>query len=127
MKAFEEELGVTIMHAWGMTETSPLGTGGRLKAKHDALSPADSLALRSKQGRVVFGVDMKIVGDDGHELPHDGVAFGDLLVRGPWVIREYFKGDGGDPLVGGTGGITERAGRIFVEAGPGVVAGFGGK
>ena len=91
MKAFEEELGVTIMHAWGMTETSPLGTGGRLKAKHETLSPADSLALRSKQGRVVFGVGMKIVGDDGHELPHDGVAFGDLLVRGPWVVRDYFR------------------------------------
>ena len=91
MKAFEEELGVTIMHAWGMTETSPLGTGGRTKAKHETLSPADNLALRTKQGRVVFGVDMKIVGDDGHELPHDGVAFGDLLVRGPWVVRDYFR------------------------------------
>ncbi|GAB3328753.1 3-(methylthio)propionyl-CoA ligase [Hymenobacter humi] len=91
MKAFEEELGVTIMHAWGMTETSPLGTAGHLKPKHAALSPADSLAVRAKQGRVVFGVDMKIVGDDGQELPHDGVAFGDLLVRGPWVVRDYFR------------------------------------
>ncbi|WP_216680427.1 3-(methylthio)propionyl-CoA ligase [Hymenobacter siberiensis] len=91
MKAFEDELGVTVLHAWGMTETSPLGTGARLKAKHADLSPADSLAIRSKQGRVVFGVDMKIVGDDGHALPHDGVAFGDLLVRGPWVVRDYFR------------------------------------
>ena len=91
MKAFEDELNVTVLHAWGMTETSPLGTGARLKAKHAGLSPADSLAIRSKQGRAVFGVDMKIVGDDGHELPRDGVAFGDLLVRGPWVVRDYFR------------------------------------
>jgi fatty-acyl-CoA synthase len=91
MKAFEEELGVTIVHAWGMTETSPLGTAGHLKAHHAGLNPADSLAIRTKQGRVVFGVDMKIVGDDGQGLPHDGVAFGDLLVRGPWVVRDYFR------------------------------------
>ena len=90
MQAFEDELGVTITHAWGMTETSPLGTGGRLKGKHQSLSPADSLALRAKQGRAVFGIDMKIVGDDGQQLPHDGVAFGDLLVRGPWVVGDYF-------------------------------------
>ncbi|WP_310396450.1 3-(methylthio)propionyl-CoA ligase [Hymenobacter sp.] len=90
MKAFEEELGVTILHAWGMTETSPLGTTSSLKARHAALDPAESLAVRAKQGRAVFGVDMKIVGDDGQELPHDGVAFGDLLVRGPWVVRDYF-------------------------------------
>ncbi len=90
MQAFEEELGVTIMHAWGMTETSPLGTAGHLKPKHQSLSPADSRAVRAKQGRVVFGVDMKIVGDDGQALPHDGVAFGDLLVRGPWVVADYF-------------------------------------
>lgn len=91
MKAFEEELGVTIKHAWGMTETSPLGTAGHLKSKHAHLSPADSQAVRVKQGRVVFGVDMKIVGDDGESLPHDGVAFGDLLVRGPWVVGDYFN------------------------------------
>ncbi len=91
MRAFEDELGVTITHAWGMTETSPLGTGGRLKTKHLALPSADRLAVLAKQGRVVFGVDMKIVGDDGHELPRDGVAFGDLLVRGPWVVRDYFR------------------------------------
>ncbi|MCC3154259.1 long-chain-fatty-acid--CoA ligase [Hymenobacter sp. BT770] len=91
MKAFEEELGVTIKHAWGMTETSPLGTAGHIKPKHQALSPADNLAVRAKQGRVVFGVDMKIVGDDSQELPHDGVAFGDLLVRGPWVVGDYFR------------------------------------
>ena len=91
MKAFEEELHVDIRHAWGMTETSPLGTAGTLKTQHKALSPADNLAVRAKQGRAVFGVDMKIVGDDGQALPHDGVAFGDLLVRGPWVMRDYYR------------------------------------
>ena len=52
-----------------------------------------------KQGRAIFGVDMKIVDDDGKELPWDGKAYGDLLVKGPWVVKEYFKGEGGDPLV----------------------------
>jgi acyl-CoA synthetase (AMP-forming)/AMP-acid ligase II len=90
MKAFVEELNVTITHAWGMTETSPLGTGSRLKATQLNLGADEKAAVLAKQGRVVFGVDMKIVGDDGQELPHDGVAFGDLLVRGPWVVRDYY-------------------------------------
>ncbi len=91
MKAFVEELNVTITHAWGMTETSPLGTAGRLKANQQALGNDEKAAVLAKQGRAVFGVDMKIVGDDGQALPHDGVAFGDLLVRGPWVVRDYFR------------------------------------
>ena len=56
--------------------------------------------MQAKQGRAVFGVDMKIVGDDGQELPRDGKTAGELLVRGPWIISSYFKGEGGDPLVG---------------------------
>ncbi|UOQ99396.1 3-(methylthio)propionyl-CoA ligase [Hymenobacter sp. 5317J-9] len=91
MKAFENELHVTITHAWGMTETSPLGTASRLQAQQQTLSDEEKDALLATQGRAVFGVDMKIVGDDGQELPHDGVAFGDLLVRGPWVVRDYFR------------------------------------
>ena len=91
MQAFVDELGVTITHAWGMTETSPLGTASRLKVNQLNLSTAEKAAVLAKQGRAVFGVDMKIVGDDGHELPHDGVAFGDLLVRGSWVVRDYFR------------------------------------
>ena len=58
------------------------------------------MAVQAKQGRAVFGVDMKIVGEDGNELPRDGKASGELLVRGPWIISSYFKGEGGDPLVG---------------------------
>jgi 3-(methylthio)propionyl---CoA ligase len=80
---------------------SPVGTVGTLKAKQAGLPPAERQAVQHKQGRAVYGVDFKIVGDDGGELPWDGKAFGDLLVRGPWVIREYFKGEGGDPLKDG--------------------------
>jgi len=93
MDAFENELGVTIRHAWGMTETSPLGTAGVLKASQLQLPLATQKAELQKQGRVLFGVDMKIVDDAGQALPHDGVAFGDLLVRGPWVVGDYY----GDP------------------------------
>jgi fatty-acyl-CoA synthase len=84
-----------------MTEMSPLGTACTLKPKHLALDAGQRLAVQAKQGRAVFGVDMKIVGEDGHELPRDGKASGELLVRGPWIVSSYFKGEGGDPLVDG--------------------------
>ena len=98
LRAFEEVHGVRVLHAWGMTEMSPLGTVNTFKAKHAALDTEARFALQSKQGRVIFGVDMKIVDDQGKALPHDGVAFGNLLVRGPWICRSYFRGEGGDPL-----------------------------
>jgi acyl-CoA synthetase (AMP-forming)/AMP-acid ligase II len=101
MRSFQDRHGVDVLHAWGMTEISPLGTACTLKPHQLALPPDERLALQSKQGRVVFGVDMKIVGEDGRELPHDGQASGELLVRGPWVVANYFKGEGGDPLVDG--------------------------
>ncbi len=96
--SFREEYGVDVLHAWGMTEMSPLGTLCTLKNKHLNLPAEAQMKIRLKQGRAIFGVDMKIVDDDGKEQAHDGVAYGDLLVRGPWVIREYFKGEGGNPL-----------------------------
>ena len=96
--AFREEYGVEVLHAWGMTEMSPLGTLCTLKNKHLTMPESEQMKIRLKQGRAIFGVDMKIVGDDGQELPWDGKAYGDLLVRGPWILREYFKGEGGDPL-----------------------------
>lgn len=99
--AFREDYGVDVLHAWGMTEMSPLGTLCTLKNKHLELSAEEQMKLRLKQGRAIFGVDMKIVGDDGQDLPWDGKTYGDLLVKGPWIIREYFKGEGGDPLVDG--------------------------
>jgi acyl-CoA synthetase (AMP-forming)/AMP-acid ligase II len=99
--AFREEYGVEVLHAWGMTEMSPLGTLCTLKNKHLTMSPEEQMKIRVKQGRAIYGVDMKIVGADGKELPWDGKTPGDLYVKGPWVVREYFKGEGGDPLVDG--------------------------
>ncbi len=101
ISAFRDDYGVEVLHAWGMTEMSPLGTVCTLKNKHLGLGEAEQMKIRLKQGRAVFGVDMKIVGDDGIELPWDGKTFGNLLVRGPWVLGQYFKGEGGDPLQGG--------------------------
>ncbi|MDB5750144.1 MAG: alkK [Ramlibacter sp.] len=103
--AFREDYGVEVLHAWGMTEMSPLGTLCTLKNKHLALPAQDQMKLRLKQGRTIFGVNMKIVGDQGQELPWDGRTFGDLYVKGPWVLREYFKGEGGDPLVKDADGV----------------------
>jgi acyl-CoA synthetase (AMP-forming)/AMP-acid ligase II len=99
IKAFRQDHGVEVLHGWGMTETSPLGTLGALKKKHLSMPIEEQSTVLAKQGRAVFGVDMKIVDDDGNDLPWDGKAFGDLYVKGPWVVREYFKGEGGDPLV----------------------------
>ncbi len=96
--AFKDDYGVEVLHAWGMTEMSPLGTLCTLKNKHLGLPEAEQMKIRLKQGRAIFGVDMKIVDGNGRELPWDGKAYGDLLVRGPWILREYFKGEGGDPL-----------------------------
>lgn len=97
IRAFRD-YGVDVIHAWGMTELSPLGTLSRLQGKHLELDDAAQMRLYEKQGRTVYGIDMKIVDDAGAELPWDGKTYGNLLVRGPWVIREYFRGDGGDPL-----------------------------
>jgi fatty-acyl-CoA synthase len=99
--AFRESYGVDVLHAWGMTEMSPLGTLCTLKNKHLNLPAEAQMKLRLKQGRCIFGVDMKIVNDAGEALPHDGKTYGDLLVKGPWIIREYFKQEGESPLVDG--------------------------
>jgi fatty-acyl-CoA synthase len=100
-RAFQEHYDVQVLHAWGMTEMSPLGTVCQMKRRHESMSADDRLALQAKQGRAVFGVDMKIVDADGKELPRDGKTTGELLVRGPWIISSYFKGEGGNPLVNG--------------------------
>jgi fatty-acyl-CoA synthase len=93
LQKFQETYGVAVLHVWGMTELSPIGTSGTLKARHLVMSPAERNAVQSKQGRAVFGVDMKIVGTDGVELPWDGATSGDLMVRGPWVVRDYFRNE----------------------------------
>ena len=96
--AFRDDYGVDVLHAWGMTEMSPLGTLCTLKNKHLKLPEEAQMKLRLKQGRVIYGVDMRIVNEAGEEQPHDGKAYGDLLVKGPWVLANYYKGEE-DPLV----------------------------
>ncbi len=98
--AFNDVYGVEVLHAWGMTEMSPLGTVCTLKNKHLALDSDGKMKVRLKQGRGLFGVDMKIVAGDGTELPWDGKTYGDLLVKGHWIISDYFRGDA-SPLVDG--------------------------
>jgi len=100
MRTLEDEFNVSVTHAWGMTEMSPLGSVSRLKEKHRGLPLPEQRALLEKQGRVPFGVDWKIVDGDGQELPWDGKAFGDLHVRGPWIVKGYYKIDK-SPLVDG--------------------------
>jgi fatty-acyl-CoA synthase len=99
IEAFQNEFGVHVIHAWGMTETSPLGTVGTFKAKDLGRSPEEKLALQLKQGRAIYGVDLRIADTTGSgpakEQPRDGEAFGEIQVRGPWVVGEYFKGEGG--------------------------------
>lgn len=101
MRAFQQRYQVEVLHAWGMTEMSPVGTVCTLKSKHQHLDDEQRMAVQAKQGRAVFGVEMKIVGDDGAELPHDGEASGELMVRGPWIIASYYNGEGGSPLKDG--------------------------
>jgi 3-(methylthio)propionyl---CoA ligase len=98
---FQDKYHVQVIHAWGMTETSPVGTTGTLKGKHQNVSKAEQLALQSTQGRAVFGVDMKVVGEDGEVLPWDGKSSGELMVTGPWIASGYLKGEGGNPLING--------------------------
>jgi len=93
IEEFDKKHGVEVIHAWGMTEMTPIGTVNRGKPFMNSLSNEGKLDVRCKQGRVPFGVDMKIVNDDGEELPRDGKTFGKLLVKGPWTIASYFKAD----------------------------------
>src|SRR5471032_2778248 len=95
---FQERHHVDVRHAWGMTELSPVGTVCSFKAHQMSLPTVERYALQAKQGRPVFGIDMKIVDLEGTDLPWDGTATGDLLVRGHWVTQAYFGHDGGSPL-----------------------------
>jgi 3-(methylthio)propionyl---CoA ligase len=89
IEAFGKDRGIRVDHGWGMTELSPVGTFNRPKAAQAELGEAACLRHGLKQGRVLCGLDMKIV-NNGRELPWDGREFGDLLVRGPWAIHAYF-------------------------------------
>ncbi|GAA4340489.1 3-(methylthio)propionyl-CoA ligase [Variovorax defluvii] len=95
LQIFREKYGVDAVHAWGMTEMSPLGTVCTLKNKHLSLALEQQLPLRIKQGRAIFGVDMKLTNDRGEEIRWDGRTPGNLMVRGPWVVSRYYDPEGG--------------------------------
>jgi fatty-acyl-CoA synthase len=101
MDTLIDRFGVQVIHGWGMTEMSPLGTTGGLLVKHLALPKAEQRKILQKQGHAIYGVDMKIVDDDGQELPWDGQTFGHLLVKGPWIVAGYFREEGGNVLQDG--------------------------
>jgi len=101
MEKFQDVYGVFPIHAWGMTEMSPMGS---LCARTPFLAQADKEArarIQSKQGRAVFGVEMRIVDDHDQPLPHDGKTFGKLMVRGPWIASGYYKNDDRSAFRGG--------------------------
>ena len=95
---FDRDFGAFVMHVWGMTEMSPLGTVGNLLAKHQDCTLQQRLDVQAKQGRAVYGVELRLTDDDGKVLPHDGKACGRLMVRGPWIIANYYGGEGGQVL-----------------------------
>ena len=96
LRVFEDEYGVTMQQGWGMTEMSPLGTVNVPLAKHEGLDREEEVKIKLKQGRLVFGVQMRVVDDDGKELPWDGKSSGHVHVAGPWIASEYFRGAGAD-------------------------------
>src|SRR3990167_513238 len=98
MHTLQGEYGVRVIHAWGMTETSPLATTAAFMGKHKSFSPTQHEAIQHKQGRPLFGVDLRVIDDQGNDIPRDGKAFGSLQVRGPWVMASYMKDEAGDPL-----------------------------
>ena len=95
VRAFELEYDVRVLHGWGMTETSPVAAINQFTPQHQALSPDERVRLQTKQGRELFGVEMRLEGEDGRELARDGAASGRLLVRGPWVVQTYQGGVAG--------------------------------
>ncbi|MGJ7541627.1 long-chain-fatty-acid--CoA ligase [Variovorax sp. LT1R16] len=98
IERFERDFGADFVQGWGMTETSPIGVIGNLLPKHRGLSKEAQTTVKMKQGRGVWGVELKIVDEEGRRLPHDGQAFGHLHVRGPWIASGYFKSEGGAVL-----------------------------
>ena len=91
IEGYERDLGVNVLHAWGMTELSPLGTVSRLSSQHRDLPDAQKWDIKATQGYTVGGVEIRIVNEMGEELPWDGTTMGEVQVRGPWVIKSYFK------------------------------------
>ena len=98
LEKFEKDYDVSVMHAWGMTEMSPLGTIGAFKSGMEDLNFEEQMNIKLKQGRATYMVEMKITDDEGNELPWNGKDFGHLLVRGPFIASKYIKGEGGQIL-----------------------------
>ena len=118
LRTFVEKYNVPVIHGWGMTEMSPLGTATTLKGGQERLGDEERFAVLAKQGRVPYGVDMRIVDDTGNELPWDGKTPGNLEVRGPWIIERYFKETGDAPLREGwfpTGDVATIDARGFMQ------------
>ena len=91
IKAYERDFGVNVVHAWGMTELSPIGSVAKLQTRHQDLDDERRWDVKAKQGYFVPGVDARIVDDNGKELPWDGATMGELQVRGYWVAGQYYK------------------------------------
>jgi fatty-acyl-CoA synthase len=119
VRGFRDEFGVSVTHAWGMTETSPLGTLANPNAAIAAMSEEDQLKFTLKQGRPPLGMEMKLENDAAQRLPHDGTTFGKLKVKGPFVVGEYFKSEGGEILDGegffDTGDVATIDGHGFMQ------------
>ncbi|WP_413413906.1 long-chain-fatty-acid--CoA ligase [Brevundimonas phoenicis] len=98
IRGFQDRFGVEVVHAWGMTETSPIGTIANLTPELKALPYDEQMAWRMKQGTPPLGVELKIKNYGGQEMPHDGKTFGRVMVKGPTIAGAYFKGEGGDIL-----------------------------
>ena len=107
IERFWKEHGVEVVQGWGMTEMSPLGTVTRFNKGERQLPDAERFAITAKQGRPVFGCEMKIVDDAGDDLPMDGSVSGNMVVRGPWIVKGYMKGDGRSQFVEDTGSIGD--------------------
>jgi fatty-acyl-CoA synthase len=100
LERFEQQFGAEVVQGWGMTETSPIGVISKLLPKHEGMDAEALVKVKLKQGRGAWGVDLKIVDADGRALPWDGVAYGNLMVRGPWIASGYYRGEGGSVLDG---------------------------
>ncbi len=112
--AFENRHNIEVIHGWGMTEMSPLGSAAVPKASQVRLGRAAEQAVKAKAGRPIFGVDMKIIDDKGREQPHDGTSIGELLVRGPCIVSGYFEDDEAtgprsSPMAGSTPAMSRQS------------------
>src|SRR5262249_31048509 len=93
LDAFENEFGIAVHHGWGMTEMTPVGTINNPKPKFEHAAPAVRTRQKLKQGRLLFGVEMRVVDAAGRVLANDGTSSGHIQVRGPWIVQSYFKSD----------------------------------